>query len=82
MSLTSRWLPLLLFLASLGLIAQTLDPTGLAANHRKFRQRLPTSNPVVFYELDIEGGAVFYSMVQPFRGVVFTPDGRNVYLGR
>lgn len=71
-----------LAMMTVSLVAQTLDPSGFLSHPNHFRQRLPTTNPSVTFEIDENGAAVFYSSVQPFLGVAITPDGRNLYLGR
>ena len=61
-------------------VGQGLD--SAFAKPGSIRLRLPTSNPDVFFEAEIGGGARFYSRVQPFLGLAITADGRNVYIGR
>ena len=76
------------FLLSMGVVlsvsalAQSVDIPGMIGRTPVFRQRLPTNNPAVSFEVNREGGAVFYAEVQPFVGVAITPDGRNLYLGK
>ena len=66
---------------SVSLLAQSVDLPGMIGRAPVFRHRLPTNHPAVSFEVERDGGAVFYSEVQPFVGVAITPDGRNLYLG-